>query len=181
VMQLTISNSSAWVDYGAPRNISIEYTIPGDKGATMDISLVWTNKTSTRLAESFWLSFVPGVGPSTRPSQAWIMSIMGHDVDPLDVVRGGTAHVHTVDSVTLIREHGESLNIQTLDAPLVSPGDINHLLRYNDDKPDVHGGMHFNLHNNLWGTAFPQWYGDDGLARFSLRSRKAPGDVNVFV
>ena len=54
---------------------------------------------------------------------------------------------------------------------LVSPGDIDHLLRYDDhdSQPDaVRGGMHANLMNNLWGTAFPQWYDDDGSARFEL-------------
>jgi len=28
--------------------------------------------------------------------------------------------------------------------------------------------MHFNLLNNLWGTAFPQWQGDDTRFRFQL-------------
>ena len=41
-----------------------------------------------------------------------------------------------------------------------------HMLRYNDDQPDVKGGMHFNLHNNLWGTAFLMRYlGLVGVAR----------------
>merc|ERR1712196_407721 len=62
VMQLTMAESSSWVDYGAAQNISLEYSIPGKAGALMDISLVWTNKTSSRLAESFWLSFVPEAG-----------------------------------------------------------------------------------------------------------------------
>ena len=59
--------------------------------------------------------------------------------------------------------------LRTLDVPFLSPGDTDHLLRYTDeDQPDPAGGMHFNLHNNLWGTAFPQWYGDDGAARFRI-------------
>ena len=31
---------------------------------------------------------------------------------------------------------------------------------------------HFNLENNLWGTSFPQWYGDDGIGRFRLHSAR---------
>ena len=46
---------------------------------------------------------------------------------------------------------------------------------YNDDQPDaVGGGMHFNLHNNLWGTAFPQWYADDASFRFALQVSRPP-------
>ena len=50
----------------------------------------------------------------------------------------------------------------------MSPGDTDHLLRYNDDQPPPSGGVHFSLHNNLWGTAFPQWYAGDGVARFQV-------------
>ncbi len=30
------------------------------------------------------------------------------------------------------------------------------------------GGVHVNLYNNLWGTAFPQWYDLDMYYRFTL-------------
>ena len=50
----------------------------------------------------------------------------------------------------------------------MSPADgIEYLLQYVDTAPNVEG-MHFNLYNNLWGTAFPQWYSDDALFRFTL-------------
>jgi len=60
--------------------------------------------------------------------------------------------------------------VESLDTAIVAPGDINHLLRYNDELPAPEGGMHANLHNNLWGTAFPQWYDDNGVARFRLHA-----------
>ena len=40
---------------------------------------------------------------------------------------------------------------------------------FGNRQPDLRDGLHFNLHNNLWGTDFPQWYEDDALFRFSLR------------
>eukprot|EP00932_Pfiesteria_piscicida_P016321 SRR837773.3250.p1 GENE.SRR837773.3250~~SRR837773.3250.p1 ORF type:complete len:221 (-),score=65.49 SRR837773.3250:84-716(-) len=168
VMQLALADAAAVADFGAPRNISLEYTVPGRDGSMVDISLVWTNKTMSRLAESFWLSFVPEV----EPGAAWTMDVLGHPISPLEVVQGGTRHIHAVqDHVRLAAPGRGALRIRTLDAPLVCPGDRDHMLRYTDDQPDaLGGGMHFNLHNNLWGTAFPQWYGDDGVARFSLIS-----------
>lgn len=99
--------------------------------------------------------------------------MLGYPVDPLAVVEGGTRHKHaTWGGVQL--QLGESTSsprfrIVPLDAALVSPGDIHHLLRYTDDQPALpEGGMHFSLMNNLWGTAFPQWYDDNGLSRFTL-------------
>lgn len=66
--------------------------------------------------------------------------------------------------------------VTVLDSAVVSPGDTQHLLRYEGDtKPDPRGGMHVNLHNNLWGTAFPQWYGDDGFSRMNIVLSPAKG------
>ena len=172
VMELGMAEAEAHDAYGAPGNITLQFTLPGADGALADIALLWTNKTATRLAESSWLSFAP---ISTDAEEAaWEMDIMGHAVSPLEVVPGGTKHVHVVSGGATFRANGTvgagaTMRVQPLDTPLLSPGDTAHLLRYNDEQPDaVRGGMHFNLHNNLWGTAFPQWYGDDGLARFKI-------------
>lgn len=44
----------------------------------------------------------------------------------------------------------EDLRIDSLDAPLVAPGDPDHLLDYDGrTQPNLAGGMHFNLFNNL--------------------------------
>ena len=37
-----------------------------------------------------------------------------------------------------------------------------------DALPDMAGGMHVNLHNDLWGTSFSQWWGGDMAFRFRL-------------
>ena len=63
--------------------------------------------------------------------------------------------------------------VDTLDGPLVSPGNTNHMLRCNAEQLDsVTSGMQWNLHNNLCGTAFTKWHpfvpGDHGLARFKI-------------
>ena len=50
------------------------------------------------------------------------------------------------------------LSIRSLDAPLVAPGDTHHLLNFDGTHlANPATGFHFCLHNNLWGTAFPQW------------------------
>ena len=76
-----------------------------------------------------------------------------------------------------------------LDSALVSPGDVDHLLRYDDhnSQPDaVRGGMHANLHNNLWSINYPVfspyenelWAGrahDDRNYQFRFALRLAEG------
>jgi len=66
------------------------------------------------------------------------------------------------------------LLIETLDAPLVCFGQTK-LLNFDDNLPDLRGGIHFNLYNNIWGTNFPMWRDDDMQFRFIIHfERKAP-------
>jgi hypothetical protein len=57
--------------------------------------------------------------------------------------------------------------IETLDAPLLVPGEPS-LLNFNNKQPPLRRGMHFNLYNNVWGTNFPMWFEGDARFRFSL-------------
>lgn len=50
VMQLAMTDPTVVGSYGAPSNVTIEYTLPGTGGALVDISLIWTGKTPTRYA-----------------------------------------------------------------------------------------------------------------------------------
>lgn len=156
--------------YGPPLNVSVEYLVgPAASRSLVDISLIWNNKVATRLPEALWMSFVPIASASAK----WVMNILSSSIDPLDVVLRGTRFMHAVwDGYQLI-DQGRTLTIQPLDTPLVAPGDRDHLLRYSThgDQPDViRGGMHSNIYNNAWGTAFAQWYDDDGVARWVLSS-----------
>ena len=117
------ANATAVGRYGAPSNVSIEYTVPGTEGALVDISLVWTGKTPTRLAESMWLSFAP----KPDPTATWTIDVLGHPVSPLEVVAGGTVHTHAVGdgvAVAVAAAGGATdvLRVETLDASLVCPG-----------------------------------------------------------
>jgi hypothetical protein len=67
-----------------------------------------------------------------------------------------------------------AVEIETLDAPLVSFTDIFHLISYDGGRSAARpapGGVtaaHLNLYNNLWGTAFPQWQKSDAAFRFRV-------------
>jgi hypothetical protein len=72
------------------------------------------------------------------------------------------------DSAYYLEPNGTVVQLRSLDASLVAPGDIHHLLRFDNTLPDASAGMHIQLYNNLWGTAFRQWYSEDAQYRFEL-------------
>jgi hypothetical protein len=157
----TVSN------YGAAQEYALNYTVPGTNGAAVDISLTWKNKTATRLSEALFLSFTPLLPASNN--FVWAFDILGQPIDPLRVVANGTRHLHAVWDGVGVTANAHSLYVKTRDVPLVAPGDNNHLLWFDGDTlPNMRGGVHFNVHNNLWGTAFPQWYSDNGRAVFQI-------------
>jgi hypothetical protein len=144
--------------FGAPESVQVQYVLAEDK---IDIRLTWHAKPANRIAEAFWLSFNPIVAD---PS-AWRFEKMGRWIDPQDVVSRGARSLHAVDQRVIC---GDEFELKTLDAPLVAPGKPS-LLDFHNQLPDMRGGVHVCLYNNIWGTNFPMWYEDDAKFRFSLR------------
>ena len=168
--------------YGGMSGIYLLVDVDTDATAaapSLNVELRWLNKTATRLAESAWLSFVPALSatPGGGDMARWRMDILGSGVSPLEVVDMGTRHIHAVwggVSFDDVANGGPLVAINALDTPLVSPGDAEHLLHYDGlVQPNMSGGWHFDVASNVWGTAFPQWYGDAGKARFQV-SLQAP-------
>ena len=152
--------------FGAPGQLSVEVVFPRAE-PRVDFVVQWFDKPASRLPEAAWFSFVlPDHGPRWRRS--WRMDKLGEWVSPLDVVRNGNRRLHAVGSGLCADDGEHAVSVETLDAPLVAPGRPS-LIDFGNRQPDLRDGLHFNLHNNLWGTDFPQWYEDDAMFRFSLR------------
>jgi hypothetical protein len=151
---------------GAPHEVLLRYSFPRAK-SEIGVELLWFGKPATRLPEAAWLSFDPKV-PSP---EAWQMEKMGEWISPLKVCSRGNRNLHAIDQAV----RNVPIYIESLDAPLVAPG-APRLLEFDDTQPPLDGGMHFNLHNNVWGTNFPMWYEDDALFRFTvhLKSEERP-------
>ncbi len=148
---------SAW-----PERLVLRYCpIPSTAG--LDITCWVMGKKANRRPEALWLSFaVNGNDPG-----GWRLDKLGQSVDPHDVVSGGGRYLHGVGSGARYGDAAGGFQLIMLDAHLVSPGGRN-LLRFDDEPLDLSGGMHVNLYNNLWGTAFPQWYDRDMRFRFQI-------------
>ncbi len=130
---------------------------------TVHFDFQWFEKPACRLPEALWLSFAPRVElPDT-----WLLDKLGSRISPLDVVPNGNRKLHAVGAGLFYAGPDGSLSLETIDAPLVAPGDPS-LLDFNNDLPVLDHGMHFNLYNNVWGTNFGMWYDDDARFRFTL-------------
>lgn len=146
---------------GAPRTLVLRFLVPRN-GGTMSVALDWFDKPANRLPEALWLSF----GLNAAIPSRWRLVKIASEVSPLDVVLGGNRSYHAVQALRYRASDG-AYEIRPLDSPLLSPG-ARSLLRYDGKFADPSGGMHFNLYNNLWGTNFPMWYGEDGRSRFEI-------------
>jgi hypothetical protein len=88
-------------------------------------------------------------------------------VDPGDVVRNGRRNLHATDGRLSYWDGGSSVEIATLDAPVVAVGRPR-FLTFDNHLPDLTHGFHVNLHNNVWGTNFRMWFDEPMTYRFEL-------------
>jgi len=146
----------------------------GDDAFVLGVELDWFNKTATRLAEALFVSFVP---LGTGNDSAWSMDVLGSGVNPLDVVSNGGRHLHGVTQAGVTYSGGGNpgdvalWQLAPLFTPVIAPGDIDHLLWYDGTTlPALAGGWHSVVHSNMWNTAFPLWYGQDGRAVWVVRA-----------
>lgn len=146
-----------------PEHMTMEFLLPKNE-RTIYITLQCFRKKPSRLAEAMWLSFSPDAPDAT----GWQFEKVNQPISPLDVIENGNRHMHAVTKDIQYRDGKGSFTLETLDAPVVAPGQRS-LLNFNNRQPDMREGVHVNLYNNVWGTAFPQWYGGDMRFRFALQ------------
>jgi len=138
---------------GAPATIYIYISIPVD-GSDIDINVIWQNKTSTRLAEGLFVSFIP---PFSKDTQHNINKI-GEWIDVNEVVLNGSNHIHAVQQGVRYTDGAHSLIVNSLDAALVCVGTPTSFPTPLADIPNPSLGSHFILYDNIWGTNYIMWY-----------------------
>ncbi|MEO7912748.1 MAG: DUF5054 domain-containing protein [Roseiflexaceae bacterium] len=148
--------------YGCPAMATLEITLP-DAEPALYFDLQWFEKPASRLPEALWLSFMP----RAAVAKGWTLEKMGQRIAPLEVVRDGNRRLHAVEAAEY-HDADDYLRLDTLDAPLIAPGEPA-LLNFSNRQPPLQHGMHVNLYNNVWGTNFPMWYAEDARFRFVLR------------
>jgi hypothetical protein len=190
LLELTMPEEASAV-HGAPRWLTVEVAFP-DAVREVRLTVQWFDKPASRLPEALWCSFVPPV----TAGGGWWLEKMGQWVSSVDVVPKGNRRLHAVGSGVEYRDQAtgdrrqatgertavdrrlstvDSLVIETVDAPLVAVG-APALLEFGDDLPRAEEGVHVNLFNNVWGTNFPQWFGEDARFRLVIRPATASAE-----
>ncbi|SDO22609.1 protein of unknown function [Paenibacillus sp. yr247] len=154
--------SFLYEQYGTPRKMTIAYTFL-HTDSQIEVELHAMEKPACRLPESAWLSFVP----LTDSPHHWKMEKLGARLSPLFVVKDGNRNMHSVENGIYYEGPEGSIALETLDAPVVCPGEPR-LLQFDNSFAPLDGGFHFNLHNNVWGTNFAMWFEDEMKYRFRL-------------
>eukprot|EP00658_Telonema_sp_P-2_P053814 TRINITY_DN424_c0_g7_i1.p1 TRINITY_DN424_c0_g7~~TRINITY_DN424_c0_g7_i1.p1 ORF type:complete len:974 (+),score=146.08 TRINITY_DN424_c0_g7_i1:115-3036(+) len=136
--------------------------VPDEDARVVNISwdLSVYEKRATRMAESMWFSFNPqyhDTGNHTLRS-SWEMNKLGKWINPLSARVNGSATLHSVwDGIHhLDRDGVVEFALETLDAPVVSPGWFAPTGAFGKAaRPDL--GWNFCLFNNAWSTNYALW------------------------
>lgn len=151
---------------GCPRDPWVRWQASAD---ALLCSVGWSAKPASRLPEASWCSFRPD--PTGTTIGRWELHKLGRWVDPRDVVSRGNRALHAVqDGARAFDRTTDSpcFTLEPFDTALVAPGRPS-LLRFDDTLPDAADGVHALLHDNVWGTNFPMWWGGPFAARFVVR------------
>ena len=147
-----------------PQEMYLELTLP-KKEPVIEIALSWFQKPATRMPEALWLTFRPRIADPRK----WMLDKSGEQISPLDVVEGGSRHLHAVTTGFACRDGKHTFAVDTLDAPLIALGERSPL-NFSRSQPELATGVHCNLFNNAWGTNYIMWFGEDVRFRFVLRA-----------
>jgi hypothetical protein len=123
------------------------------------------NKPAVRLPEAYWFSLFP------KDVEKILAEKTGEPIDVSDVVDGGSRQMHAIDRYIDVVCTKGSLRITSPDAPLVTVGSRD-IFDYPENAPDLNGGIHFCLFNNLWGTNYSAWSEGTWTFRFKLEWNK---------
>jgi len=163
LLDLVVTDEKGNAVGGSPRNITVELFFP-NKSKELQVTLQWFNKPAYRLPEASWFSFIPPV-----QNGEWIIDKMGQPVNYRDVIKNGNRKLHAVREGVRFENNTKKCSIASLDAALVAPGKHD-FLDFDNRLPEANEGVHFCLHNNVWGTNFRMWFEDDMMYRFVFKS-----------
>ena len=147
---------------GGFKKVSIELILSDDQ-PHIEARLQWQGKSADRQPHAVWLEFHPAFNSSFCN-----FTKLGETIAARDVVSGGGRALHAIDGKITWGSRTGFLALDSLDAPLLAPG-RRVLGDFPNRLPNLDEGIAINLYNNLWGTNFPMWFGDDMAFRFELK------------
>lgn len=152
LVNLTIDDY-CYEELGAPKQMQILYTI---NNGEIKIDAYWYNKPISRITESIALN-IPVATNEIRYKK------LDSLINPLDIVYNGNRKLSAVQGV--ITDNAEITNHLN---PLVTIG-TPHLMNWSNEYGNIEDGISFVLYDNVWGTNFPLWYGDNAHFSFTIK------------
>lgn len=144
-------------ELGAPREIQIVYTLE-KSGLTPDVS--WYGKDESRLTEAIFLHMYPNCRDISLVK-------LGREIDFKTVVSMGGRNLHAVEKAVAKTDFGD-IGFKNYHSPLISIG-TGKILEYDNKLESVDkDGLSYVLYNNVWGTNFPLWYGENASFGFKI-------------
>lgn len=144
-------------DQGAPRTFQICYHL-SPQGLRWEVS--WFGKDANRLTEALFLRLYPAHGKLR-------LQKIGEWIDPARTASMGGRNLHAVWGARL-DTGAERYRIVNRHAPLLSIG-RGKILEFDDQLEDPdRDGMAYVLYDNVWGTNFPLWYGENARFAFEI-------------
>lgn len=137
---------------GAPQVFQIKYTLESNR---LTAELLWQNKPANRLPESIMLHIYP-------KSEKISFTKLGRKIDPFDIVKNGNRNIAAVESIEL-----DGVKITNLHSPLVGIGK-GKILHFDNEYSPLSDGIAYVLYDNIWGTNFPLWYGDNAYFKYDI-------------
>eukprot|EP00762_Andalucia_godoyi_P002325 ANDGO_07529.mRNA.1 hypothetical protein CAOG_04643 len=174
---------------GAPNAVWISYSACGSGNSSSPlgsytgfaVTVQFFNKTSSRVPEAGWMTF--GTTLSSSASD-WKLNKIGSWISPATILTNGSHHLHAVAdggvAMTSLLSGSDcrspatvptvrGVQFVSLDAALVSVGMMSAFPTPLSSQP-LDDEFHFSLHNNVWGTNYPQWTDENNLKyRFEAR------------
>ena len=138
---------------GAPKRVQIKYTLTLNG---FSAELLWLDKSPSRLPEATMFHFYPIDGDVA-------FSKLGSFVSPLDIVKNGAKNISAAEYVKC-----GDFTIKNFHSPLVSLGH-GKILQFDNKTGSLFDGLAFILCDNVWGTNFPLWYGDNAYFAFEIK------------
>lgn len=141
----------------------IVYTLDNkDRSLTMEIIL--TDRELSRLPQALFCHF--NIAMEKR-SLKYIK--LSSPIDPYDVVENGSRNLAAVERVEF-SSGGKDYVLKNCHCSLAALGK-GKILKFDNTFEDIKDGISFNLYNNVWGTNFPLWYGDNAYYKFVLKEK----------
>lgn len=159
IANLTIDDK-CFSELGAPKSAQIKYYVTNQG---LNIYFQWFKKPANRLTESLSLRLYPNFD---KNSLRYVK--LGSEINPMDVVENGNRKMSAVEECTFTVKNTEYV-LTNYHSPLIGLGstDIlhfdNQFVNYQED------GISYILHNNVWGTNFPLWYGENAYFEYVIK------------